>query len=413
MLKQRTAAAIAERHDLLDAATCERAGAIVRDVRQRGEPALREYANDLDGLPEGGPLFFDRDRLAAAFHDLDSATRNLLERTADRIREFAESQRRCLTDLVVETGGMQAGHVCVPVRTAGCYAPGGRYPLPSSVLMTAVTARAAGVTTVVVASPRPGPETMAAAFVAGADGLLPVGGAQAIAALAYGIRPSPRCDIIVGPGNRFVTAAKFIVSQSVGIDMLAGPSELCVLADATADPGLVAADLLAQAEHDPDALPVLVTEDAALAAAVNRALEEQLLALPTADVARAALANGGVVLCDDIAAACAACDRLAPEHLALHVADPATWRERLAHFGAVFEGAPSGEVLGDYGAGPNHVLPTGGQARHTGGLSVFDFLRVRTFLRGVASDDLLRDVGQFAALEGLPGHAAAAAARRL
>jgi phosphoribosyl-ATP pyrophosphohydrolase/phosphoribosyl-AMP cyclohydrolase/histidinol dehydrogenase len=269
----------------------------------------------------------------------------------------------------------------------------------------------AGVERVWVASPKPAPVTLAAAAVAGADGLLAVGGAQAIAALAFGADPVPACDVVVGPGNRWVTAAKQLVAGSVAIDMLAGPSELVVLADRSADPAVVAADLLAQAEHDPDALPVLVTLDAALAGAVDAELERQLATLPTAATARAAVAHGVAVVAGDLAAACAVCDRLAPEHLQVMLADPGPAVARLRHYGALFIGSGSAEVLGDYGAGPNHVLPTGGTARHTGGLSVFTFLRVRTWLRMDAPAALAADAAALARLEGLEAHARAAERR--
>jgi phosphoribosyl-ATP pyrophosphohydrolase/phosphoribosyl-AMP cyclohydrolase/histidinol dehydrogenase len=277
--------------------------------------------------------------------------------------------------------------------------------------MTAVTARVAGVERVVVASPRPAAVTLAAAHVADADGLLTVGGAHAIAALAYGAGPVPACDVIVGPGNRWVTAAKQLVSGHVGIDMLAGPSELVVLADDTADAETVAADLLAQAEHDPDALPVLVTPSAELIARVNDALARQLDVLPTAETARAAVAEGFAVLCRDLDEAVAVCDHLAPEHLEVMTRDADALQSRLRHYGGLFVGAGAAEVLGDYGAGPNHVLPTGGTARRTGGLSVFNFLRIRTWLRMDAPAELARDAAALARLEGLEGHARSAERR--
>jgi phosphoribosyl-ATP pyrophosphohydrolase/phosphoribosyl-AMP cyclohydrolase/histidinol dehydrogenase len=280
--------------------------------------------------------------------------------------------------------------------------------------MTAVTARAAGVREVWVASPRPAPITLAAAAVAGADALLAAGGAHAIAALAYGIGGSPPCDVVVGPGNRWVTAAKKLVAGDVGIDMLAGPSELVVLADRSADPELVAADLLAQAEHDPDALPILVATDAGLADAVDAALARQLDGLPTRDTAAAALANGFAVVVDGLDEAVAVCDRLAPEHLQVLTEDADGVAARLAHWGGLFIGAGSAEVFGDYGIGPNHTLPTGGVARFKGGLSVLDFLRVRTWLRmeGPADGAVLSDAAALARLEGLEAHARAAERRR-
>jgi phosphoribosyl-ATP pyrophosphohydrolase/phosphoribosyl-AMP cyclohydrolase/histidinol dehydrogenase len=221
--------------------------------------------------------------------------------------------------------------------------------------------------------------------------------------------------MVVGPGNRFVTAAKHLVSRDVGIDMLAGPSELVVLADKHADPCLVAADLLAQAEHDTDAIPVLVTTSRKHAGAVQAAIGEQLADLSTAETARTALRNGGIVLCASLAEAVDECNRLAPEHLALQVSDPRALEPRLTACGAIFVGARSAEVLGDYGSGPNHVLPTGGHARHTAGLSVFQFLRFRTFIRQVAptgQTELLADAEAFAEIEGLPAHARSARLRR-
>ncbi len=279
--------------------------------------------------------------------------------------------------------------------------------------MTAVTARAAGVREVWVASPRPSPETLAAAAIAGADAVLVAGGAHAIAALAYGAGDVPACDVVVGPGNRWVTAAKKLVAGDVAIDMLAGPSELVVLADATADAAWIAADLLGQAEHDVDARPVLVAVDAPdLVDAVQRELALQIEALPTAATARLALRNGGAVVATDLDAAIELCDRLAPEHLEVMTADAAAVAARVDHYGGLFVGSRSAEVFGDYGAGPNHVLPTGGTARVTGGLSVLTFLRVRTWLRIDHVDDRLRrDVIRLAQLEGLAAHAEAARRR--
>ena len=281
--------------------------------------------------------------------------------------------------------------------------------------MTAVTARAAGVAEVWVASPRPAPITLAAAAVAGVDGLVAVGGAQAVAALAYGAGPVPAVDVIVGPGNRWVTAAKQLVVGRVGIDMLAGPSELVVLADDSADPDVVAADLIAQAEHDVDARPMLVTTSEALARDVNDALARQLAALPTAETARSAVEAGFVALCKRWSEALAVCDRIAPEHLEVMTRDPEQDARRLRHYGALFLGAGAAEVMGDYGAGPNHVLPTGSSARFTGGLSVFDFLRIRTWMR---MDDperfqpMVEDAVALARHEGLEGHARSASKRR-
>jgi phosphoribosyl-ATP pyrophosphohydrolase/phosphoribosyl-AMP cyclohydrolase/histidinol dehydrogenase len=398
----------------VDEATVADARAIVDDVAREGDRALRRYAERFDGLEPGAQLVCGRADLERALAAIDPASRALLERTAQRIRAFATAQREAFDDVEVAVPGGRAGHRVVPLARAGCYAPGGLHPLPSSVLMTAVTARVAGVGSVWVASPRPAAITLAAAAVAGADGLYPLGGAQAIAALAHGTESVPAVDIVVGPGNKWVTAAKQLVAHRVAIDMLAGPSELVVLADGTADPALVAADLLGQAEHAPDAWPILVTPSAALAAAVDVALAQQLDTLPTAETARAALASGFAVVCADLDEAAAVCERIAPEHLQLCLAQPEPLARRLRRYGALFVGAAAGEVLGDYGAGPNHVLPTGGTARFSAGLSVGTFLRLRTWLRiddPAAAAELGRDAAALARLEGLPAHERAAQRR--
>ncbi len=404
------------RRDPVDRETSDIARAIVEDVRARGELALREHAHRLGDIDRpDAPLLLGREALLKALDETSDEDRALLERVATRIRRFAEAQAKSLRAFEMEIPGGRAGQLVAPVEQAGCYAPGGRFPLPSSVLMTAVTARAAGVPHVIVASPKPVPITLAAAAVAGADALLRVGGAQAVAALAYGAGPVPPCDVIVGPGNRFVTAAKQLVFGKVGIDMLAGPSELTVLADDSADPGIVAADLLAQAEHDPDAVPILVTTSESLIERVNDALTVQLAALSTRKTAEAALlTNGFAALASTLEEAVAVVNGIAPEHLELHLRNADAVKEQCRHFGALFIGAGSAEVLGDYGAGPNHTLPTGGTPRHSGGLSVFDFLRIRTSLtvdRPDASKELLEDAEALARLEGLAGHAAAAKIR--
>ena len=388
---------------------------IVEDVRRRGETALREHAERLGDVARGGPLFLEPADLHRALEALAPDDRSRLERVAERIRAFAMAQRGTFAPLSVAVPGGRAGHDLVPLDAAGCYAPGGRHPLPSSVLMTAVVARAAGVRSVWIASPRPASITLAAAAVAGADGLLAAGGAQAIAALAFGAGVLPPSDAVVGPGNRYVTAAKLVVAGHVRIDMLAGPSELVILADAGSDPITIAADLLAQAEHDTDAMPLLVSLDEGLVERVEAEMARQMQDLPTADVARAALRHGGAIVVSSLDEALAACDAIAPEHLEILVERPAAVAARVRHAGALFIGHGAGEVLGDYGAGPNHVLPTGGTARFTAGLSVATFLRQRTWLRiddPEAARELAEDSAWLARLEGLEAHARSAERRR-
>lgn len=400
----------------VDDATLRGAREILADIDARGEAAVLEHAERLGDLQPGASPVFSPAELRAARDGLGRAERELLERTAARIHAFALAQRGCLRDLTVAIPGGAAGHECIPVRSVGCYAPGGRFPLPSSVLMTAVTARAAGVSEVWVASPRPTQATLAAAAIAGADGLLAIGGVQAIGAMSRGLLglPAGGCDMIVGPGNRWVTAAKQLVSGSVGIDMLAGPSELLVVADATADADIVAADLLAQAEHDEDAVPMLVTTDASLVDRVEEALELRLRTLPTASTARAALRNGFAMVAGDIDEAIAASDSIGAEHLEVLAANASEVAARIRNAGAVFVGALSAEVLGDYGTGPNHVLPTGGTSRFRAGLSVLSFLRARTWVRmddARAGRTLYEDAVGLARIESLEGHARSAEAR--
>ena len=390
----------------IDTETEAAAAAIVADVRRRGEAALLQYAARFDGWTPGAPWLFERAALRRALDAIDCTTRGVLERAAERIANFARAQRSALQDMTVTVPGGTAGHTIIPMVAAGCYAPAGRFPLPSSLLMTAVTARTAGVQSVMVATPHPGSLMLATAALADVDAVLAVGGAQAIAALAYGIGV-PACDIVVGPGNRWVTAAKKCVAGDVAIDMLAGPSELVVVADQSADPATVAADLLAQAEHDPDAFTALVTTHAALIEQVERELAEQLVTLPTSAIARTALGRSIAVTCASLDEAATVCDRLAPEHLQLSLHDPESFAAMCRHAGACFLGERSAQVFGDYGVGGNHVLPTGRGARMTGGLSALTFLRVRSWLRLDNPALAIGDVAALARLEGLEAHARA------
>jgi phosphoribosyl-ATP pyrophosphohydrolase/phosphoribosyl-AMP cyclohydrolase/histidinol dehydrogenase len=391
--------------------TIGEAAAIVEDVRSGGEEALRRQAERLGDLEPGGEIILDRNQLDETLDSLPAEARGVLERVARRIRSFAQAQRDSLQDLDIAVAGGRAGHRWIPVSSAGAYAPGGRYPLPSSVLMTVIPARVAGVEAVWVASPRPTPVTMAAAAVAGADGLLAVGGAQAIAALAFGTI-SPACDLVVGPGNRWVTAAKKYLFGEIGIDGLAGPSEILVIADETADPELVGADLLAQAEHDDDAVPMLITTSVSLADEVDQAIGRQLEDLPTSATASRALENGFCLIVESLEEAVSMSDRIAPEHLALHVDEPARLVEGLGSYGSLFVGSGTAEAFADYGVGPNHVLPTGGGARYQSGLSVLTFLRSPTWATIDDPEPLVDDTMLLARLEGLEAHARAAQIRR-
>ena len=397
----------------LDEATLAAAESIVSDVREGGRDALINYAKKFDGHVDGQPLLLGRDVLTAAKDRLDAADLALLERVASRVRDFAQGQLNAMSEFEMPVPGGKAGHSIVPVQRAGCYAPAGRYALPSTVIMTVVPAVVAGCDQVVLATPGTSDLMLAAAAVAGADYVLAVGGAQAVAAMAYGFEGFERCDVIVGPGNRWVTAAKKIVSGDCGIDMLAGPSELVLVGDESSDPATVAADLLAQAEHDDDARAFLVTTSADLIQKVEAELEQQLDTLPTAATAKIALGNGAAVLCDSVEQVIAVCNALAPEHLELHCNDAQAIADKIDNAGCMFIGHQSAEVFGDYGVGPNHTLPTAGTARFSAGLNVFTFVRIRTWLKlDDAPQSLINDTARLAELEGLIAHQRSAQKRQ-
>ena len=390
----------------LDVQTLAQSQAIVDEVRSGGESAIRKFAAQFNERTDEQPIVIERRELEAAAQRIDAEDLALLQRVAKRIGDFAQAQLDSVTALSTPVPGGTAGHTIEPIQNAGCYAPAGRFALPSTVLMTAVTARVAGCEHVVVASPNPSDVILAAACVAGADQVLAIGGAHAIAAMAYGFEGFTRRDLIAGPGNRWVTAAKKIVSGDCGIDMLAGPSELALVADGSAHPATIAADLLAQAEHDVDARPFLILTDDAIADAVDEQLKQQLAELPTGEVAKQSLANNGaMVVCESVEEAIAVCNRLAPEHLELHLADAESVASKIRHAGCIFIGHQSAEVFGDYGVGPNHTLPTAGTARFSAGLNVFTFLRIRTWLKlDQAPNELISDTARLAEIEGLIGH---------
>ncbi len=390
------------------------ATAIVKDVRRRGDVAVAEYAAKFGEREAGEPLIIDRRELEAAERKMAPDVHGLLSRVAHRISAFAQAQLQCLSALDVSVPGGRAGHTIVPIERVGCYVPGGRYPLPSTALMTVATARAAGCREIMMATPGPSDLMLAAASIAGADSVLAVGGAHAIGAMAYGMESLPPVNLIVGPGNRYVTAAKRVVSGDVGIDMLAGPSELLIVTDHNSDVGKVAADLLAQAEHDPDARPYVVSQSGEFLNRLLVEIETQLETLTTSDIARQSLVNGAAILCASERELIDVCNRIAPEHLELQTENCLQLADEIKHAGCVFLGENSAEVFGDYGVGPNHTLPTGGCARYTAGLNVFTFLRIRTWIQmsDRVPDSLVHDTETLAAIEGLEAHRRAASLRR-
>lgn len=385
---------------------------ILDDIRNGGDDAVRRWAGRLDGHT-GDDFEVPQKSVQAALDGLDREIRAQLEDAARRIRIVAARQRELFTDLSFELDGVVLGHRVMPVGRVACYAPGGRYPLPSSVLMGVIPAREAGVKEIAVLSPRILPVTLAAAAIAGADRVFNLGGVQGVAAAAWGLAGLPRVDLIVGPGNRFVTAAKQALYGQVGIEFPAGPSELLILADRTADPVLLAADLLAQAEHDPDALPALASPDGGLLERVRQELVVQLETLPAASPSRVSVPNGLLVRISNWTEAVELADRLAPEHLELAGPEAEALADQLNNYGSLFIGSLSAEVFGDYGSGTNHILPTSGAACFTGGVWVGTFLRVLTRQR-VRADGLpalVRLAEGLARAEGLPAHAASARLR--
>ena len=389
----------------------ERVEAILAAVRDRGDAAIADYTERFDGFrPE--PMAVSPEALEQAWTSLPTNLRDALELAHRRITDFHQRQRPA--DLAV-TGphGEQLGRRWRPVERAGLYVPGGRAAYPSTVLMNAVPARVAGVKDVLICSPagRDGavnPVVLAAAHLAGVKTVFRLGGAQAVAAMAYGSESVPKVDVISGPGNLYVTLAKQAVYGQVAIDSLAGPSEVLVIADHSAKPDQVAADLLAQAEHDPLAAAVLITTDPALADGINAAVAEQLADHPRQEICEAALRDWGlVVVCDDLESCARLSDSFAPEHLELLVERPEPLADRIENAGAIFLGPWSPEAVGDYLAGPNHTLPTCGAARFSGALSVETFMR-HTSLIGfnrAALEATGSAVQELATSEGLHSHA--------
>jgi histidinol dehydrogenase len=392
---------------------------IIADVRKRGDDALVEYTEKFDRLPvdDAAALRIDADTLKAARASCSNEAISALELAARRIGDYHRRQLPSDEDYT-DAAGVRLGWRWTPIAAVGLYVPGGTAAYPSSVLMNAVPARIAGVERLVIAVPAPdgalNPLVLAAAEIAGVDEIWRIGGAQAVAALAYGTKTIQPVDKIVGPGNAYVATAKRHVFGVVGIDMVAGPSEILVVADAANDPDWIAADLLSQAEHDASAQSILITDDAAFADAVEAAVKTRLAALPRTEIATASWdAHGAVIVVPALADAAPLVDRLAPEHLELAVADPYALAAKIRHAGAMFMGRHAPEAVGDYVAGPSHVLPTSRSARFSSGLGVLDFLK-RTSMIG-CDGGALNNIGPAAVTlageEGLEAHAKSVSVR--
>ncbi|MBO6000737.1 MAG: histidinol dehydrogenase [Spirochaetales bacterium] len=391
--------------------------AILADVKERKDEALRDYTLRFDGAKIDS-IEVSREEIEIAAKSMDKDFMDVLKKAADNIRDYHSRQKR-ESFVVSEKDGVVLGQKIVPVSVAGIYVPGGTAAYPSTVLMDTIPAKIAKVDQVVMVTPpsedgKISQAVLAAAFVAGVDRVFRIGGAQAIAALAYGTETVPKADKIVGPGNIYVAEAKKEVSGIVGIDMIAGPSEILIIADGKSNPKVVAADMLSQAEHDRNASAVLITDSMTLAQKVADELEIQLNALPREGIARASIeSNGKIIVASSIDQAIEISDRIAPEHLEVCVDNPFDYLDKIRNAGSVFLGRNCPEALGDYLAGPNHTLPTSGTARFSSPLSVDDFVKKYqfTYYTQKALDEVAQDIALFARREGLEAHARSALAR--
>ena len=390
--------------------------AILDDVRQRGDAALLEYTRQFDHIEVDSVarLEISRAEMQRALTELPAPPRAALEQAATRVRSYHQKQL-AQSWSYTDDDGTRLGQRVTALDRVGLYVPGGKAAYPSSVLMNALPAKVAGVGEIVMTVPAPrgekNPLVLAAAALCGIDLAFAVGGAQAIGALAYGTATVPAVDKIVGPGNAYVAAAKRRVFGVVGIDMIAGPSEILIVCDGTVDPDWIAMDLFAQAEHDEMAQAILLCPDAGFIAEVEQSIERQLACMPRRDVIRTALAGRGALIeVRDLDEACALVNRVAPEHLELAVADPDAWLPKIRHAGAIFLGGYSSEAVGDYCAGPNHVLPTSRTARFSSPLGVYDFQK-RSSIIAVSKQGAARlgaVAAELARGEGLPAHAKSA-----
>ncbi|TDR80602.1 histidinol dehydrogenase [Paludibacterium purpuratum] len=402
-----------------DPAVDQGVAAICADVARRGDAAVVEYSNRFDRLSAQSmaDLTLDRDQLSAAYHRLPEAQRQALDAAAARVRRYHEHQRMQSWSYTDEDGTL-LGQQVTALDRVGIYVPGGKAAYPSSVLMNAVPAKVAGVGEIIMVVPTPGGErndlVLAAAYIAGVNRVFTVGGAQAVAALAYGTETIPQVDKITGPGNAWVAAAKRRVFGVVGIDMVAGPSEILVICDGETDPDWIAMDLFSQAEHDEIAQAILLSPSQDFIRQVEASMARLMTDMPRRDIIEASLSGrGALIKVRDLAEACEIANRIAPEHLELSVSDPDAWLPQLRHAGAIFLGRFTSESLGDYCAGPNHVLPTSRTARFASPLGVYDFQKRTSLIRvSAAGAAALGPIASTLAHgEGLTAHARAAEMR--
>jgi len=376
---------------------------IIRNVKNRGDEAVVEYSQKFgDGSIQS--LELTQEEIQNALDSVPTDVLDAIKTSIANVKTFAQRQFLSINNVEVNLNGAILGHSIVPLKRTGAYVPGGNYPLPSSAIMSVVPAKVAGVEEVIVCSPKIRPETIAAAYLSGADRIFRVGGVQAIAAMAYGTESIPKVDKITGPGNKYVTAAKKEVYGACGIDFLAGPSEVMIVADDSSNPDFVAADILAQCEHDLDARAYLVTTSADFAQKVQKSIDEFLPKLATAEIAQKSVEKSTVILVKNFDEAVEIANKKAPEHLEICFENADSWMPKFTNYGSLFIGNYSAEVLGDYCSGTNHVLPTNGVARYSGGLSVFDFIKIQTYQEVQKGSILFAVASKLAQTEGLMAH---------
>lgn len=392
---------------------------IIADVQQKGDTAIRKYTQNFDNVALQN-FEVPREEIESAYKNMDKSVLRVLKFAAKNIRKFAEAQMKQFRDFEIETvKGCKVGQKIVPLECIGVYVPGGRFPLPSSALMGVIPAKVAGVDEIIVCSPPSfkgsvNPLILIASDIAGANRIFKIGGVQAIAAMAYGTETLPKADKIVGPGNAYVAEAKKQVYGDVGIDIVAGPSEVVIIADETANPVFIVSDMLAQVEHDINASATLITTSENIAETARKELKKQLSTLKTRAIAEKSIEkNGKIIAVKNIEEAISIANKAAPEHLELQISNPRKYLGKLKNYGSLFLGAYSAEVLADYVAGINHILPTRNTARYSSGLSVKDFVKMQTWLEVKKENykGLGKMAAKFAELEGLDGHKASANAR--
>lgn len=384
---------------------------IIADVRQNGNSAVKKYSEKFDGI-ETDCRELSEEEIENAVKSLDDEVLQALKFSVRNVEEFAKAQLGSVKNTMVQADGAILGHKIIPLEKVGCYIPGGNYPLPSTAIMTIVPAVVAGVKEIIAVSPKAKPVTVAAAKLAGATKIFNIGGVQAIAALAYGTETIDAVDKIVGPGNKYVATAKKIVYGDCGIDFVAGPSEVMVVADNSANPEFVAADLLAQCEHDKDARAYLLCFDMDFAVKVDECARKFLETLQTADIARVSYEKSTAYVVKDLQEAVEIANKKAPEHLELCLNEVENSVDLFRNYGSLFIGNYSAEVFGDYVSGTNHTLPTGRAARYTGGLSVFDYVKIQTFQKIENVEKFAKYASILAEQEGLFAHKLASDVRK-